>query len=371
MKRSLYAVILAAVLMPALCARGESSEIAQQEILIPARFASLPDAPVERLETLILRPDDGKPHPLALITHGSASSPAQERHMTPFVYWAQALEFARRGWTAAVVMRRGFGRSDGSSADNNMACPHDYVREGRDAAASLEAAIGYFAQMPFVDASRILAIGHSNGGFATVALTAKAPRGLVAVISFAGGRGSLRQGHACDEAALAAAFGTFGKTSRVPMLWIYAQNDTYFGPALARQFRAAFAASGGIVSFVAPPPFGADGHRLFSPGGTPIWTPIVDAFLRAQGLVLRAEPLRLPPPSVPFPSDLGDPGRYAFRAFLADPPNKAFAVAASHSFGWAFARPSLEEARDIALKGCARGGHRDCKIVNLNGLPVP
>ena len=34
-------------------------------------------------------------------------------------------------------------------------------------------------------------------------------------------------------------------------------------------------------------PFGADGHHLFSADGIPIWTPIVDAFLKSQNLNLR------------------------------------------------------------------------------------
>jgi hypothetical protein len=35
---------------------------------------------------------------------------------------------------------------------------------------------------------------------------------------------------------LVRAFAQFGKISRVPMLWVYALNDHYFGPGLAAQF---------------------------------------------------------------------------------------------------------------------------------------
>jgi len=368
MRKWLEAATLAALAATFWMPDAWAQRIAQQEMMIPAVFATLPGRPSLRLETLVLYPDDGKPHPLAIITHGSALSPALEHSETPFLYWPAAFEFARRGWSVAIVMRRGFGKSEGSSADNNMSCPHDYGEEGREAALSLDAAIRYFAQQAFVDPTRILAIGHSNGGFATVALTANPPPGLVAAISFAGGRGSLGQGHACDEAALIAAFRSFGATSRVPMLWVYAQNDGDFGPSLAQQFRAAFAASGGSVVFEAPPPFGRDGHPLFAaPGGIPVWTPLVDAFLAAHGLVLRPEPIAYPPPAVPFPPGLGVPAMLAFRAFLADPPNKAFAVASSHSFGWSYAKSSAEEARRVALEGCARGGQEDCRLVNLNG----
>jgi dienelactone hydrolase len=47
-------------------------------------------------------------------------------------------------------------------------------------------AIAYARTLPQVDAAHVVAMGVSSGGFATVALTAKAPDGLVAAINFAG-----------------------------------------------------------------------------------------------------------------------------------------------------------------------------------------
>jgi hypothetical protein len=72
----------------------------------------------------------------------------------------------------------------------------------------------------------------------SVALTAQAPSGLVAAISFAGGRGSRDDDDVCNPDGLVQAFATFGKTSRVPMLWVYATNDLFFGPDLARRLGA-------------------------------------------------------------------------------------------------------------------------------------
>ena len=59
---------------------------------------------------------------------------------------------------------------------------------------------------PDIDATRIISVGQSAGGFATVALTADPPAGLVAAISFAGGRGSPRDGEVCADERLVAAF---------------------------------------------------------------------------------------------------------------------------------------------------------------------
>ena len=78
------------------------------------------------------------------------------------------------------------------------------------------------------------------------------------------------------------------------MLWVYAQNDHFFSPQLAEEFYRAFTGKGGTAQFVHVNSFGADGHALFSQAGIPIWTPMVDAFLQSQNLVLRKTLLALP-----------------------------------------------------------------------------
>ena len=79
-----------------------------------------------------------------------------------------------------------------------------------------------------VSTNGMIAVGVSAGGFASLALTADPPPGLAAAINFAGGRGSRADNDVCDEDALVRAFATLGKTSRIPTLWIYAQNDKFF-----------------------------------------------------------------------------------------------------------------------------------------------
>ena len=131
---------------------------------------------------------------------------------------------------------------------------------------------------------------------ATVALTADSPPELAAAISFAGGRGSISADEVCREDRLVEAFRVYGTRSRIPMLWVYARNDHFFGPRLAQQLKNAFAGAGGNVEFVAAPAFDRDGHHLFSMDGIPVWAPYVDDFLRRHDLKLRAAHLtpRLP-----------------------------------------------------------------------------
>jgi hypothetical protein len=152
----------------------------------------------------------------------------------------------------------------------------------------------------------------SAGGFATVALTTDPPPGLVAGISFAGGRGSGADDQVCREDRLVEAFRTLGRQSRIPMLWIYSDNDRFFGPTLAQRLHDAFTAAGGSVEFIRAPVFGSDGHRLFPDGGAARWTPAVDAFLARNHLAPRDTLLPPPPlPAIVPPGSLAEAGRKA------------------------------------------------------------
>ena len=90
-------------------------------------------------------------------------------------------------------------------------------------AADLRAAVDAMSRRADVTTQGMIALGLSAGGFASIALSADPPPGLAAVINFAGGRGSRADDDVCDEAALVRAFAAMGKTSRIPMLWVYAE----------------------------------------------------------------------------------------------------------------------------------------------------
>jgi hypothetical protein len=218
--------------------------------------------------------------------------------------------------------------------------------------------------------SRTIAVGISAGGFATVALTADPPPGLVAAISFAGGRGSVRDDEVCHEERLVEAFGFFGKRSRTPMLWVYAENDHFFGPKLAQQLREAFTGGGGNAEFIRAAAFGADGHKLFSAAGITIWTGMVDDFLKHQGLVLRTTLLPPPPrPKLVAPAELSTNGRTSFETYLMSPPHKAFAVAPDGSFGWQSGERTTEAARSAALQFCHEHT-KNCDVMFVDDAPV-
>jgi len=153
------------------------------------------------------------------------------------------------------------------------------------------------------------------------------------------------------------------------MLWVYAANDHFFGPDLAQQFRAAFAAGGGIVDFVAAPAFGGDGHGLFSPAGIPVWTGYVDAFLKDHDLTMRAEPLPIAKPAPAAPAILSANGRKAFENYLIDAPHKAFALSHDGYYGWQSGARTTELARAGALKYCQQSGAH-CEVVFVDDAPA-
>lgn len=77
------------------------------------------------------------------------------------------------------------------------------------------------------------------------------------------------------------AFRGYGARSRIPTLWLYAENDSYFAPDLVHRMRAAFREAGGDSKLVMFAPEGEDGHHMFGTArGRMKWLPELDGFLR-------------------------------------------------------------------------------------------
>jgi dienelactone hydrolase len=340
----------------------------EREVRIPWAAASL-----NGLDALLVYVDVPGKHPLVVMTHGSSRKPEEHALVTPWQQLPQALWFARRGWIVLAVVRRGYGSSGGEpDSRHGGRCPQtDYQEAGEYSAEDLRVAIDYARGVPEVDATRVVVVGVSTGGFASVALTAKAPPGLVAAISFAGGRGSKADHEVCNSGDLVHAYHNFGKHSRTPMLWIYAQNDKFFWPELAEKFDAAFRSQGGEDQFVLAPAIGDDGHTLFR--HVEAWSSTVDDFLKAQNLTLRAELLpELVPPKVPPPAGLSEIGLAAFQSYLLLGPHKAFAMS-PHSFGFSTAQMTADLARQKAVDNCkhAAQSNEPCAVVSVDNVEIP
>ncbi|MBV8926138.1 MAG: alpha/beta hydrolase [Bradyrhizobium sp.] len=332
----------------ALPSLAHAADFYSEDLRIPMAEAG-PDG----LEAFLMRPSGPGKYPLALISHGTPRDFDDRAGMTARSYRAIAAEFAERGFAALVVLRRGYGSSPGGKVDSYGSCDQPNFRAALAVSvADLQAAIAAMQARRDVTTDSMIAVGHSAGGLATVALTAQAPPGLAAAINFAGGRGSSSAGSVCGDKALAETFRQMGTTSRTPMLWVYAKNDRFFSPGLAHRFRDAFVAGGGSVTFIDAPSFGSDGHFLFSVSSAAAWTPYVDVFLRAQNLPRAAASVSSA--ALPAPPQLGEDGKEQFRQYIGHTAHKAFAVAPDGSFGWRSRRTTMSEASREALAACSQ-----------------
>ena len=345
-------VLLTANLLP----RTQAAEFYTEDLRIPMAAAG-----PQGLEAFLVRPAAARRYPLALLGHGTPRDHDDRPGMTAHKYYAIALEFARRGFAALVVLRRGYGTSPGDRVDSVGPCARAaYLPATAVAVADLRAAIDAMSRRNDVTTSGMIAVGHSSGGLAIVGLAAQAPPGLIAAISFAGGRGSSSDDTMCNPDDLVQAFATFGKTARVPMLWVYAANDHYFPPALAHRFYDAFRGSGGNAKFVDAPAHGEDGHYLYSTTTLPLWTPLVDAFLRERGIAGRD--ILSPPDPLPIPAQLSNAGKDEFLRYLASvSPHKAAAVSPKGAIGWRSGRATAADAQRDALAACGKWAE-DCSL---------
>jgi dienelactone hydrolase len=247
------------------------------------------------LVTRICRPKTGKPGPLVVINHGRPSGATSEERqrrraaMKPFACGSVGTAFTSRGYVVAFPIRQGYGETGGRDAEAGGACDDaDFVAAGNAGADDVTVAIAHLKTLPYVQADKIVIVGQSVGGLVTLALASRNLAGVRAYVSFAGGHGGRRNGKPnsnCSPDALVAAAAHFGKTVRGPTLWLYAENDTYFGPSLARRMFAAFSDAGGTARFELLPPLRnaqtQDGHDLLFVGRS-TWEPIVFPWLDAD-----------------------------------------------------------------------------------------
>jgi dienelactone hydrolase len=332
----------------------------REELRIP-----MAEAGERGLQALFIRPNAPGRYPLAVFSHGAPRDAEQRRKMSPLGSLPVAMEFVRRGYAIVIVMRRGYGTSGGNYSEG-VACDRDgnFTASGQLAAADIRAALEFVAKRADVDPNVMIAVGESAGGFSSLALSAKPPLGLKAVISFAGGRGSTGPFQICQQEKLIDAFANYGKTSRIPTLWIYAENDTFFEPRVARQFHQAFVNAGGMAEFIAHPRHGDDGHSFVYRGVT-LWTPYIDSFLQKHKLPRRAELLPVTVSVLPAPPQLSGSGLRSFQDFLRGGENRAFAVSPAGAYGWRSGVGSREDAIKDALATCKKYGE-GCRLYIVN-----
>lgn len=266
--------------------------LVEDQMDIPARVTTAWGKTVDHAVHVTVFFDDSTPapRPILLLNHGRATDVEGRASMGRARYPAASRWFAERGFLVVVPTRIGYGVTGGEDVEDSGDCTHrNYPPAYRAAADESLQVLATVQRRADARPDRTVVVGQSFGGATSVALAALAPAGVVAAINFAGGGGGdpkLRPEQPCNQPQLKRLFAGYGETARVPMLWVYAENDRFFGRTLPREWFQAFRAAGGQAELQQLPPQGEDGHQLFAKFPQ-VWQPVVADFLRRQQFEIR------------------------------------------------------------------------------------
>jgi dienelactone hydrolase len=269
-------------------------------------------APDSYLRATVFRPSDGGDsdtagirYPVVVINHGTSDATRLSVSM-PIYYWLSKW-FVERGYVVVLPQRRGHGATGGQLAESVGGCADpDHYRSGQVAADDIEAVVEFMSRQPFVATNATIVAGVSTGGWASLALASRNPANVAAVVNFSGGRGGHaggRRNAVCGEQRLIDAARDYGHTARVPSMWIYAENDSYFGPELATAMASAWKSGGAPVDINILPAYGDEGHEVVNDqAGSTLWGPVLDRFLldhRSQPVAVSSSDIEPEKPVVP------------------------------------------------------------------------
>ncbi len=352
-----------AVLAPEVLAKDMQEEIVHTNVGVKDMFGR---QETRAMPITIYRPAGDGPYPLVVFNHGRAV--AEKRALQGRWRPEHAARYlVAKGFVVMVPTRIGYWESFGDFDPESSGPCSARQLEPMSAATSDQvlAALAYAKTLPYVDASRWIVAGQSVGGLATIATVARNPPGLLAGINFAGGTGGnpdVNPGRPCNPRQLGEYWGVLAKNAVAPMLWLYWQNDKFWGEDNPRRWHRAWLDGGGRADLATLPPSGEDGHNGL---GTDMnnWLPVVDAFLGKLGFT-QAAIVGKPAPSG-F-AELADTSKLpisaqnragAYAKFLESNLPRAFAV--GDRGGWGYATGDYAVGK--ALGSCMRFG-QSCKL---------
>lgn len=259
----------------------ESARMREQLWILPA------GDPNTRLRATVFRPsadpaDARLRRQLVVINHGTDEQTRMAVSM-PVYYWLSRW-FVDRGYVVVIPQRRGHGATGGDLIESVGTCETaDHYASGQIAANDIAASINYMTEQEFVSPHNVIVAGISTGGWASLALASRNLPQVGAIVNFAGGRGGHAYGKAnaiCNADNLLSAAQVFAETARTPSLWLYAENDSYFSPALAHDLTRAWQLGGGAAETHILPAYQDEGHRIADDrAGWNVWGDVLDSFL--------------------------------------------------------------------------------------------
>ncbi len=232
-----------------------------EQIWIPMKVSSFLGGKKDlKLEATLYKPEGHGPFPLLIFNHGS-TGPGK----TPVKQTLRWESFGKlfTPWEFVVLapMRRGRGQSDGDYEEPYWCSDAEVDRGIKNAIQDLDAVFAYVKSLPYIDSSRIVLSGVSRGGILSVVYAAERPASVKAVINFVGGW----MGEGCTKYMYDPNLRYFkrsGAKTTTPMLFLYADNDSYYSKEAIKSYARAFEKAGGKITFRLYESVGEDGHHL-------------------------------------------------------------------------------------------------------------
>jgi len=230
------------------------------------------------LETFVYRPKGTGPFPILILNHGSAGGAPKES-----IPWKRdATYWSERGYIVVAPMRRGRGKSTGTSPESeDKNCQvSDWFNTLPQSMRDLDATIEFAEALPGAMPGAVTMVGISRGGFLSVAYAAegKYKSKLRSVVNFVGGWVAQAEDQ-CPKDFNSVAFERYGKATRTPMLWLYGANDLFYGDASVKTYINVFRKAGGVATFHLIAGVPENGHWL--PHYQAKWRALVNDFLRS------------------------------------------------------------------------------------------
>lgn len=240
----------------------------------------------QTIKVTVFRDDQREKAPYLVLNHGRPAKADEFSKMKRQRYTENSRYFVSLGFVVFVPTRVGYGDSGGPDVEYSGRCEDRNFAPAYSAAADQTVAVVRMAKdLPYVDVSRGIVVGQSFGGMTSIAISARGMPGLVGAVNFAGGGGGSptdRPEKPCSANRLATLYKNYGTTSKVPTLWLYSENDRYWGPDLPKKWFSDFVDAGGKARFVQLPPYRDNGHGIFS-GNPSSWKPAFEAFVHDVG----------------------------------------------------------------------------------------
>jgi len=274
-------------LVAALCACAFASAASAMEVEDVSLQVPVKDAQGHAwmMHGHVCRPATTAQVPLAVFNHGSTSNGKERAAMEPepcngpIARW-----FVDHGYAIAFVLRLGHGKVASPWIEEFHCTREGFRQSGLETARQIDAIVETASRLPDIAADSTIVVGHSAGGWGTIAYASQPHPHVVAAINVSGGRGGHylnRPNSNCHPEHLIEAAADFGKTAKLPMLWVYARNDSWIGPDLAGSLHRAFSAAGGSARLVVTEASGDEGHAMFYEAPD-AWGPVFADYLAAR-----------------------------------------------------------------------------------------